>query len=448
MPLTSQSAKEILKKAKAFADEVEVYVNIREQLKIDVLNGKVESLDDIAESGLSIRLIKGDKMGFAYAADIDEHSIDGTIEQAASNMSSSSADEYLHFPAPKNQSVKLTLVDPLIERTKLEDKIKLVLAIEKSAYDFDASIKKSEKISYQDIRYTTILLNSNGLDINYQKSVCGAYADIIAEKNGSMESGSWLMFSNKYNEIDPVYIGSEAAKRAVSMLGAGREKSGRAPVILSPYAATILLSAIAPAFSAEFVQKGKSAFSGAIGKPVASRKLTIIDSGILESGISTVPYDDEGVPTVETEVIKDGYLRSFLHNCYTAKKGKASSTANSFRASFRSQPEITPTNLYVMPGTKPQNEMIDGMSKGFLVTNIMGAHTINPISGDFSIGFSGFLIENGKSSKPVRGMTISGNMHELLNHVEEIGSDIMFFPHSGNIGAPSILIANLSVSGI
>ena len=88
------------------------------------------------------------------------------------------------------------------------------------------------------------------------------------------------------------------------------------------------------------------------------------------------------------------------------------------------------------------------MSKGLLVTNIMGAHTINPISGDFSIGFSGFFIDNGQIIRPVRGMTIAGNILDVFNHIEEIGSDIMFFPHSGSIGSPSILIFGLSVSGI
>ena len=282
----------------------------------------------------------------------------------------------------------------------------------------------------------------------YRKARCGAFADVIAKEDELMERGMWLKFSTRLKDLDPRYVGGEAAKRAVIMLGAKPEKSGRAPVVLSPFASSTLLSAISPALSAESAQKGKSVFISGIDKRIASIKLNISDSGILKDGLSSVPYDDEGVPSRETVIIKDGSLRSFLHDSYTAKRGGSASTANSSRSSFKAQPDIQPTNLYIKPGLKTQDEMINAMSKGFLVKNIMGAHTINPISGDFSIGFSGFLIENGKISRPVRGMTIAGNILDVFNHIEEVGSDIMFFPHNGNIGSPSILISSLSVSGI
>jgi len=448
MPLTKGFPRSVLEKARKVADEAEVYINFREQLKIDVLNQKLESIDDVTDGGLSIRLIKDRKTGFSYTADLDEHSVDQAIEQALNNLKASQADIYFSFPEPRAQTTNIPLVDSGIGRTKLEDKIKLALEIESSAYKSDKSIRKSEKIVYEDILSTTIIINSKGIDISYQKAICGAFADVIAEKDGLMERGSWISYSNKYSMLDPVQIGTEAAKRAAMMLGAGQEKSGRASILLSPWAATTLISAIAPAFSAEYIQKGKSVFCGAQNKQVAGRKLTIIDSGVIERGIASVPYDDEGVPTGETVLIKDGVFLSPLHSYSTSKRSKADPTANSFRPSYRAQPEIQPTNLYIRPGSKAENELIDGISKGFHVVNIMGAHTINPISGDFSVGFSGFFIENGRITKPVRGMIIAGNIHELFNHIEEIGSDIMFFPHNGNIGSPSVLISNLAVSGI
>jgi PmbA protein len=167
----------------------------------------------------------------------------------------------------------------------------------------------------------------------------------------------------------------------------------------------------------------------------------------LPGGTASAPYDDEGTPTGETAVIKNGILRTYLHDSYTAKKGKKTSTANAFRSSYMSQPSIQPTNLYVRPGSVTKDEILSGVSKGFLVTSIMGAHTINPITGDFSVGFSGFFIDNGRISKPVRGMTLAGNMLDVLSHIEDVGSDLAFFQHGGSIGSPSILIRSLSVSG-
>jgi PmbA protein len=448
MLITKDLAKNILYKVKTKADEAEVYASSIKQLKIDVINRKIESVDNVSEGGLALRVIKNKKLGFAYTADLDEHSLETLIGQALANSESSQADENIGFPGPKAQAASITLVEGDIRDTSLEDKTKLALEIEKAAYSFDKRIKMSEKISYMDSVSTIVIANSKGVNVLYEKAVCGAFAEVIAEDNGLMETGSWLKYSTAFKDLDAKYIGEEAAKRAALMLGARQEKSGRAPILLSPYAGSILISAIAPALSAEYVQRGKSIFAGAVDKRVASFKLNLIDSGILKGGTSSVPYDDEGVPTRETILIKDGTLKSFLHNSYTAKESKMSSTANSFRGSFKSQPEIQPTNLYVRPGFKTQEEMIGGMSIGLLVNNIMGAHTINPISGDFSIGFSGFLIENGKISRPVRGMTIAGNIFDVFNHIDEIGSDLMFFPHSGSIGSPSILIFGLSVSGI
>lgn len=447
MPVTIDLAREILQKAKSLSDEAEVYIHLKKQLKIDVLNQKIESMDDVSDGGLSVRLIKNNRMGFAYTADFDESALDLAVSQAANNMGIFPADVELGFPGPAKQSKNIELVDKDIVQAKLEDKVQLAMNAERAAYALDKRVKKSEKVFYEDIFTITILANSKGVNIAYNKAVCGLFAEVIAEDAGLMETGMWLMFSNKYKELDPGNIGSEAARRAVYMLGAKPEKSGKAPVVLSPYAASTLVSALSPALSAEYVQKGKSIFRNSLEKPVASRKLTLIDCGILETGISSVPYDDEGIPTGETILIKDGYLKSFLHNNATAKKDNIRSTANSFRGSFKSQPEIQPSNLYVKQGLNPQSMIIDGISKGFLITNIMGAHTINPISGDFSIGFSGFLIENGKQTKPVRGMTIAGNILDIFNHIEEIGSDLMFFPHNGNIGTPSMLVASLSVSG-
>jgi len=448
MLVTKDLAGNILRNARAKADEAEVYISSRTQLKIDVMDQKIESIDNVGEGGLSLRMIKDKKLGFAYTADLDEHSVEGLVDQALDNSKSSISDENAGFPGPKVQPVSMNLVEADIAGTKLEDKLKLALEIEKAAYSFDKRIKKSEKIFYQDSVSTTIIVNSKGVDVQYTKAVCGAFAEVIAEENGLMEGGSWLKFSTRFKDLDPKYIGEEAAKRAALMLGAKQERGGRAQVILSPFAASTLISAISPALSAEYAQKGKSIFCSARDKPVGSRKLTMMDSGILEGALSSVPYDDEGAPTRETVVIMDGILRSYLHDNYTAKKSKVDPTGNSFRDSFKAQPEIQPTNLYVRPGHAPQEELINGIGKGFLVTNIMGAHTINPISGDFSIGFSGFLIDNGKISRPVRGMTVAGNILDVFNHIEEIGSDLMFFPHNGNIGSPSILISNLSVSGV
>jgi PmbA protein len=448
MHITQDSAKKIVAAAiKAGANEAEIYFNSSETLKIDIINQNIESTDGLETSGISLRIIKDKKLGFAYTSDIDEGAIDLLVKEALDNSKVTAPDENHNFSVPQKQTVQMELIDTTIAKTPIQAKIALAMAVEKAARELDKRVQKTEKVFYEDTISSTVIVNSNGVSCEYKKSICGIFAEVIALHGDTMETGTWYQFSTKYSELSALNVGQLAAKRAADMLGAGPEKSGRTSLILAPQAATVLISTIAPALSADHVQKGKSLFINAIDKPVASRKLTLIDSGILANGLSSVPFDDEGTPTKENVVISNGILKTFLHNSYTAKKGKSTPTANAFRMSFKSLPDISPTNMYVKPGSKPQKELIDSMSKGFLIETIMGAHTVNPISGDFSIGFSGHLIENGKITRPVRGMTLSGNIMDVFNHIEDIGSDLMFFPHSGSIGAPSILIANLSVSG-
>jgi PmbA protein len=448
MQIDKELTKRILSKAKtAGADEAEVFINFNKHLKIDVMGQKIEALDNVEDGGLAIRVIKGGKMGFAYTADLENDVLDEVVAQAIENSKPLTADKANCFAMPDASIKQMALVDKDIKDTDILAKKLLAMEIESVAKAYDPRIKKIEKISYFDTASSTYIANTNGINVNYEKTICGAMADVIALDNNQMETGSWISYRTKYKDINPKEVGTIAAKRAVQMLGAKSMQSGRASVIFTPYAAVSLISALIPAFSADFAQKGKSIFINSIDKPIASTKFTLIDSGVMPGAPGTVPFDDEGVLSKENYLIKDGYLRSFLYNSYTAKKAGKPSTSNGFRDSFKSLPEILPSNMYVKPGSKGQAELIDKMNKGFLIDTIMGAHTINPISGDFSIGFSGQFVENGKISRPVRGMTIAGNILEILNHIDDVGSDIDFFPHGGNCGSPSLLIANLSISG-
>ncbi len=205
-----------------------------------------------------------------------------------------------------------------------------------------------------------------------------------------------------------------------------------------------LIEVLVGPLSAEAVQKGKSLFANRLGKMVGAIALKIIDNGLLPNQIGTAPFDDEGTPCQKTILINDGILTNYLQNAYTAKKGNTQSTGNAARGGFKTLPAIGPTNLYIEPGKKSQSEIVKAINKGLLVTRLMGIHTINPISGDFSIGAAGLVIENGKITHPVRGITIAGNIIDMLEAIEEVASDLRFI---GNVGAPSLLINHISISG-
>jgi len=164
----------------------------------------------------------------------------------------------------------------------------------------------------------------------------------------------------------------------------------------------------------------------------------------LPKGLGSAPFDGEGVPTQETRLINQGELKTFFYNTYTANKGKTKSTGNAARGSYQGLPGIGPTNLYIEAGKNSHEEIIKSITKGLYLVRIMGAHTANPISGDFSFGAAGILIENGQLTHPVRSITIAGNLIDLLKHLKAVGSDLRFF---SSIGAPTLLLEGISISG-
>ena len=437
----------ILKKILARkVDEAEVFLSSTKTLKIDVLNRKIESVDEINDLGCGIRVIKDQKLGFAYTSDFEESALEETVDQAIQNAKSSEADEFNLIPNhPTTQPPKgLELFDPNINKTSIKEKTELALKIEAAAYRSDRKVKKTEKTSYSDSESEIWIVNSKGIDLNHKTNSCGGYAQVIAIQNGGMETGLGIDFVKKLNDLNPEKIGEEAAERATQLLGAKSIPSQKIPIVLDPVVGTQLLGVLSSALSAEAVQKGKSLFADKIGKAVGSKVLSIIDNGRLPNGLATAPFDDEGVLTQETKLIEEGKLITFLFSTYTAGKGRTRSTGNAVRSSFKNLPGVGPTNLYIQAGSESPDSIIKSISKGLYVTRVMGIHTANPISGDFSIGAAGILVENGEKSYPVRGITIAGNLIEMLKGLEAIGSDLRFIV---NIGSPTLLVSGITVSG-
>jgi PmbA protein len=207
---------------------------------------------------------------------------------------------------------------------------------------------------------------------------------------------------------------------------------------------TELLGVLETAFSAESVIKGKSFLAGKDGKEVASPLVNIIDSGALEGQLGSSPFDGEGVKTGQTIVIKQGQLQGFLHNLYTANKMGVKSTGNAVRGSYKSTPEVGTTNFYLDKGKISREDLLKEIKRGVYVTEVMGMHTANPISGDFSLGASGLLIENGELTKPVKGIAIAGNLKELLMGIDAVADDLTFFVGKG---APTVRIQGITISG-
>lgn len=438
--------KNLLEKAKKLKAQAEIFALSTITSNIDVRNNSVESADELFEQTISIRIIKDGKLGFGYTTDIDPSSLEDLLENTIKSAGYSEADLCNTLP---NSSVYEPLItfDRDISELSTKQKIDFALSIEQSAYLKDQKIKKTEKISFTTQETKVQILNTNDLSGTYHANFCGGSCDIIAEDISEQESGSYVLFSSRLKEFDPKLVGSIAADKACELLGGKPIFSMKVPLVLDPSVGAQLLMSISNLFSADAVQKKRSLLAGKLGKNIASNKLTIIDNGRLKNGIASSPFDDEGIPTQETILIKSGILENFLYNCFTAQKEKRISTGNGRRASYKSLPEVAPSNLYIEKGNLSQEKIISSVSKGIYITRVMGMHTINPVSGDFSIGATGIMVENGQRSFPVKRITIAGNLIDLLQSIEEVGDDLRFFPFSSNLGSPTLLVSNISIGG-
>lgn len=427
-------------------DSAESYLSHSREIEIEVRDGRIETIKSAEERGLGLRVFRDGRIGFAYSTDLSVPGLERLAREAAANAAQTVEDRFHRLPGPSASYPALDLFDPAIPGTAIETKVELARRMERAAREYDPRIKIIESATYQDGEVEVGLVNTEGLASHYRAAVCGLHISLTAQgDDGESQTGFAMDFRRRLGELNPEAVGREAAERAVRMLGARTPSSGQVPAVLDPFVVVSLLGVLAPSLTGEAVQKGRSLFAGKIGRPVASPLVTIVDDGTHPSGIRSAPFDGEGVPTGRTVLIENGVLKGFLHNTYTAAKdGKVRSTGNGVRGSFKGTPEVGTTNFFLQPGETDPQEIIAGTPCGFYVMEVMGMHTANPISGDFSVGASGLWIEDGRLAYPVRGAAIAGNIRDLLAAVDAVGRDLRFF---GGTGAPTVRVSKLAVSG-
>lgn len=289
------------------------------------------------------------------------------------------------------------------------------------------------------------LANSNGILQHQAGTYCGLFCLALGEKNGEQQSGYGMDSSISLAALSPTKAGNMAGKRAVQLLGAAPVNSGVMDLVLEPMIAAQIFGIISACFSGEAVRKNKSFLTDKVGQLVAGTEVTLIDDGCMEQHLASGSFDGEGTATQRTVLVENGMLKQYLYDCLSAKKAGTVSTGNGVRGSYKGTPHVGTTNYYLAAGRYSPEQLIGSVEQGIYVTEILGAHTANPVSGDFSFGASGILIEHGALSRPVRGVTIAGNLQQLLQKIHGVGNDLTFY---GSHGAPTVRISQIAVSGI
>lgn len=324
--------------------------------------------------------------------------------------------------------------------------INIAISMEKEAKKYCNKVESFSgcSVSYSSGKYG--IINSKGLNLSNKSNLLTAYVVPIVKDLDKMYDGCGYVVAKSLNDVKPDKIAKMGVDEALSKIGGTSIASGNYKVIINNEAMVSLLSTFAGIFSGDAVQKGLSLLKDKEGEIIAADIVNLVDDPHLEDGLASVSFDDEGVATLKTYLIKNGKLNSLLHNLKTANKAGVKSTGNGFKSSYASPISVSPTNFYIEPGINSLEEMTKKINKGLIITDFAGLHSgANSITGDFSLAAKGFYIEDGIKTHPVEQITVAGNFFTLLNNIEEIGSDLKF-PMS-SVGSPSIVIKELSIAG-
>jgi PmbA protein len=432
------------------ADACEIYVSFDRGLSVEARGGAVDSFKVRSNLGLGLRTILNGRPGFAYSTVMGKEALEDMVSKALSGSRGSTLDRFLSFPEPQSSPLSLTekkpldIFDPSIETTPEEEKIGTALRIEESARDFDERIKTVRGATYSETIKARRVVNSMGVDTEDSATFFSGLVMAVAEEGGDSQMGFEIHTGHKRADVCAEEIGGEAAVRAVRALGSRKTPTRKGPAVFENRVVGELLSALSSSFLASNVHKGKSMLIDKKGKEVVSRVLNLFDDGLMPGGWASSPFDSEGVPRQRTPLVTEGVCRGFLYDTYWASREGVRSTGNAERAGFKASPTVGTSNIYIEEGEEPLEGLLKTMGKGLFITEVMGAHTVDRVTGEFSLGAAGFWVEGGEIAYPVRGIAVSGTLLELFKRVEVVGSDIRFI---GSIGAPSLLFGEVEASG-
>ncbi len=426
--------------------QAEAFVTEQESRSSDWSEGLPENQDIKRSQGVGVRMIIDRRLGFAHSNLLNDSALEAMVERAAAGARFTTQDEWLKVPAEvaDRKITDLELVDPALTETSWPERSAFLDSIEKTVRQRDRRLSKVLRATYREGCVTAGVQNSRGVSQYYDGTHVSFSVACVALDGGETQIGYGFQAARHFADLKRSWVIDKAVENTLALLGGRQVVSGRYDLVLDPLVAAEMLELFAVALRADQVQKGKSFLGQKQDQRVASDAIELVDDGGLLRGLGSAPVDTEGTPTQRTLLIKNGILRSFLYDSYTADKSGQKSTGNAGRGSYKGLPEPEASNFFLAPGAKSPEALLAGVDTGLYVRNVMGLHTVDTISGDYSLGISGQRIEQGRLTHAVRGVTIAGNLLDLFQNIAAVGSDLTF---TGSVGSPTLHIAGVSVGG-
>lgn len=400
------------------ASDAEVYASGGKVITVETEHGELGHAEESLSEGAGIRVIVNGAEG--YSSSNDPGKFEDAVKAAIVCARARPKDPALKgLPGQAKYPAVSGIFDKKVADLGLDQCVDLAAGMIRAAKEDKGTSVTAAKFS--SIVSDTVIANSNGVLVEDKETVVIGYVDVII-KEGDNVSTAYDYDASRSLSLDLETVGRKASKLARDSLGSVHVEERVGDVLFGPFAfSDILESTLLSSVSSENVQKGRSGLAGRIGQKIAADGLSIIDDGLLVGGLGTSKSDDEGVASQSTAIVKDGVLASFLYDSYTAGKENRESTGNAVRGSYSMPPKVGPRNVRL---EFPRSDVLKETAKGIYVNSIIGAHTANPITGDFSVECrNAFTVENGALGKPVKSLMMSGNVFDLLKKIDGVGKD-------------------------
>ncbi len=455
----STLSKVIAKALERGGDFADVYVENRISREISMEESIFTSGVYGIRQGAGVRVICGDKTGFAYSDDISEKSLMRAAE-VASYVARNGSDKITPIDlATAERKSYVTVKQPLDEIAD-EKRTELMKRADQAALDYDSKIRMTE-INYYDQVRSRVIANSEGLYLSDELPLIMFIVNTLGDDGNRRHMGrqreSYHSGFEMFDKVSPEAMAKKAARESVDMLDAGDSPAGTMDVVMeNGWGGVLVHEAVGHPLEADNIAKGIGAFTGKLGKKVAAECFTMVDDGTIPNYRGTINYDDEGTPARKNVLIENGVLKGYMTDVLSAKQLDMKRTGNGRRESYRHIPIPRMTNTFIQKGTDKPDDIVASTEKGLYVQSL-GGGSVNPITGQFNFTCrESYIIENGKKTKPVRGATLVGSCMDIVSNIDAVGDDldfgVGFCGKAGQtaevtVGQPTVRIRGINVGG-
>ncbi|MGC4000518.1 MAG: metallopeptidase TldD-related protein [Anaeromyxobacter sp.] len=442
-------------------EHADVYFQHRVGSDLGLEDGAVNRAYASVELGVGVRVVKGDQTGYGYTEDLSLPALLECARTAAAIADGPSR------PGPARFHVGVDLPDryPLVrpwDQVRPEEKLPLVAGINERAFAADPRIKKVN-VFLRDESGAVLIADSSGRIVEDAQPMTLLYVSVLAEQGSRREQNGYNVAGRAGFEfytpdrLDRVV--REAVARTTVLFEAGPPPAGEMPVVLAAGSSGILLhEAIGHGMEADFNRKGVSIYADRIGKPIARPFVNIVDDAANAGARGAINVDDEGNAAGTTRLVENGVLATYLHDAISARHYGVTPTGNGRRESYRHPPLPRMRSTYMLPGPHRTEEIIASVKKGIYCANFSNGQ-VNIGAGDFTFYVkNGFLIEDGKLTRPVKDVNIIGNGPKALEEVDMVSDDLAIDEGGWTCGKdgqsvpvsqglPTVRVAKMTVGG-